>query len=54
MCADLVDIRWKDQAGRSRRAVASLEDISVSGVCLQVDVQIPVYSTVRITYPSGE
>lgn len=26
----------------------------MSGVCLQVDVEIPVYSTVRITYPSGE
>ena len=54
MCADLVDVRWKDRSGRSCRAVANLEDISVSGVCLQVDVQIPVYSEVRITYPSGE
>lgn len=54
MCADLVDVRWKDKSGRSRRVVANLEDISESGVCLQVDVQIPVCAVVRITYPSGE
>ena len=54
MCADLVDVRWKDKSGRSRRAVANLEDISLSGACLQVDVQIPLTTVVRISYPHGE
>ena len=54
MCADLVDVRWKDKTGRGRRAVANLEDISLSGACLQVDVQIPLTSVVRISYPKGE
>jgi len=54
MCADLVDVRWKDKSGRSRRTVANLEDISLSGACLQVEVQIPLKTTVRISYPKGE
>ncbi len=31
LCADLVDVRWKDKSGRACRAVANLEDISQSG-----------------------
>lgn len=54
LCADLVEIRWQDETGQSRQTVANLEDISLSGVCLQVDVQIPVMTVVRISYPTGE
>jgi len=54
LCADLVDVRWKDKSGRTRRAVANLEDISLSGACLQMEMQIPMYSIVRINYPKGE
>jgi hypothetical protein len=54
LCADLVDVRWKDKSGHSKRSVANLEDISLSGACLQVDVSIPLGSAVRITYPKGE
>lgn len=54
LCADLLDLRWKDRSGRSRRTVAGLEDISISGVCLQVDEQIQLMTVVRISYPSGE
>ncbi|MBI5283418.1 MAG: PilZ domain-containing protein [Candidatus Solibacter usitatus] len=54
LCADLVDVRWKDTAGRSRRAVANLEDISLSGACLQLDSQVPLNTLVRISYPKGE
>ena len=54
MCADLVDVRWKDKSGRSHRAVANLEDISLSGACLQVEVQIPLTTVVLISYPKGE
>ncbi len=53
LCADLVDVQWKDQSGRTRHSVANLEDISLSGACLQMEKPIQLNSTVRITYPSG-
>jgi len=54
LCADLVDLEWKDKAGRLRRTVANLEDISLGGACLQVDLPIPLHATVRMTYPGGK
>lgn len=54
LCADLVDVRWKDKAGRARKAVANLEDISLSGVCLQLDSPIPIDTTLRISHPKAE
>jgi hypothetical protein len=54
LCADLVDVVWKDQTGRTRRGVANLEDISLSGACLQVDRPVPLGTAFRISYPSGE
>jgi hypothetical protein len=54
LCADLVDVEWRDEAGKTHRTVANLEDISLSGACLQLDVAIPQRAAVRITYPQGE
>jgi len=54
LCADLVDFHWKDANGRKRRGVANLEDISVSGACLQVDRPIPLGTAVHVSYPNGE
>ena len=54
LCADLVDVQWKDQNGRTRRSVANLEDISLSGACLQVDRPLALGTPLHITYPSGE
>lgn len=54
LCADLVDVQWKDKSGRQRRTVANLEDISQSGACLQLDSPIPLNTTVRITHAHGE
>lgn len=54
LCADLVDVRWKDKNGRIRRTVANLEDISLSGACIQVDSPIPLQTTLQINYPKGE
>jgi len=54
LCADLVDVQWKDQSGRTRRGVANLEDISLSGACLQVDRPVPQGTTLRMSYPNGE
>jgi len=54
LCADLVDVQWKDPNGRIRHNVANLEDISLSGACLQVERPVPLGTTVRISYPNGE
>jgi hypothetical protein len=54
LCADLVDVQWKDHSGRTRRGVANLEDISLSGACLQVDRPVPQGTTLRMSYPNGE
>jgi len=54
LCADLVDVQWKDPNGRTRRGVANLEDISLSGACLQVERPVPPGTAFRITYPNGE
>jgi len=54
LCADLVDIQWRDQTGRNRRGVANLEDISLSGACLQVERPVALGCPIRIAYPTGE
>src|ERR1700689_1917333 len=54
LCADLVDIRWRDQSGRLRRGVANLEDISISGACLQMDRPVALGTIFQISYPNGE
>jgi hypothetical protein len=53
LCADLVNLQWREENGRTRRAVANLEDISLSGACLQLDHAIPLRTVVRISYPKG-
>ena len=54
LCADLVDIRWKDKSGRGRKATAVLEDISASGACVQIEGPIPQNTLVKICLPKGE
>jgi len=54
LCADMVDVQWKDKAGRIRKGVANLEDISLSGACLQFEQPIPLQTDLRISYPNGE
>jgi PilZ domain len=54
LCAEMVDVQWKDKSGRTRKGVANLEDISLSGACLQFDQPVPLHSDLRISYPKGE
>jgi hypothetical protein len=54
LCSDLIDITWKDKTGRSRHSVANLEDISLSGACVQVDRPFPLNTVVRINHQKGE
>ena len=53
MCADLIRVRWVEE-GHSCIEVATLEDISANGVCLQIENSIPVGTPVSIYYPTGK
>ena len=54
LCADNVSIEWVDRSGRSRRALAFLEDISRSGARLLTEHPVPVKSELTITHPMGQ
>jgi hypothetical protein len=54
LCADLVHLEWRDTCGSTQRTVANLEDISLTGACLQVDDPIPLQTTVTINHPKGD
>jgi hypothetical protein len=54
LCAELVEVSWEDDAGRKRRRVANLEDISLSGICLQLEKAIPAGTAIRMSYGDGE
>ncbi len=54
LCSDLIDITWKDISGKNRHSVANLEDISLSGACLQVDRPFPLNTAVRMNHTGGE
>ena len=54
LCSDLIDISWKDKTGKSRHVVGNLEDISLSGACVQVDRPFPLNTPVRINHDNGE
>jgi hypothetical protein len=54
LCSELVDVHWVDRMGSSRKALANLEDISLSGVCLQMEGPVPLNTVLRICHPKGE
>jgi hypothetical protein len=54
LCAELVQIIWQDKSGRDCRRVANLEDISLSGICLQVESPIPAGTAIVMHYGDGE
>jgi hypothetical protein len=54
LCSELVDVFWKDRQGHQRRALANLEDISLSGVCLQMDAPLNLDTVLRICHRKGE
>jgi hypothetical protein len=50
LCADLVEVEWKDRAGQTFRTTGILEDISRTGACLQTDVPLPVEEVVLVRH----
>ena len=47
LCADMVQVRWKDRSGDERGTTAILEDISPSGACLQMEEPVPLGVEIR-------
>ena len=41
MCADMLEVVWRDEGGKRRRTMALLEDISPSGACVQLETPLP-------------
>ena len=54
LCADMLDVSWKDSTGRSGTATALLEDISPSGACLQLENAVPLASEIRWASPKQQ
>jgi len=54
LCAELVEVRWKDQAGRLVRRVANLEDISRRGACVQVEGRLPLDTDIVLHCDGGD
>jgi hypothetical protein len=52
LCADLVEISWEWE-GRRERRIANLEDISLTGVCLQAEKSIAPDTKIVIRYGDG-
>jgi hypothetical protein len=54
LCAELVELVWQPESGKQRRSIANLEDISLSGVCVQLEREIRPGTPVAINYGDGE
>ena len=54
MCADLVEVCWKEPAGRKRKSTALLEDISPSGMCLQFEIPVSIGTIVDVHCPGDK
>src|SRR5580698_8184706 len=51
LCADLVEVSWKDPSGRTFKGTALLEDISRSGMCLQFEIPVEVGTQMQVHCP---
>ncbi len=48
LCAELVQVQWKDASSRTLRVVGHLEDISGTGACVQLERGVPKGVPIRI------
>ena len=51
LCADMVEVCWKEPSGRRYKSTALLEDISPSGMCLQFEIPVSIGIRVEIHCP---
>ena len=50
LCAELVEVIWRDPSGRERHRIGHLEDISSTGLCLQMEVPISTETNITMRY----
>jgi hypothetical protein len=48
MCSDFVHLAWADQQSRRISYVGLLEDVSPDGLCVNLDVPVPVGKTIHL------
>ena len=53
MCADMVEVQWKEDSGKVCTCTGLLEDISPSGACLQLDSPLALDKALFIQYRKG-
>jgi hypothetical protein len=54
LCADMVEVCWKEPAGYPRKSTALLEDISPSGMGLQFEIPVSVGTHVEVHCPGDK
>jgi hypothetical protein len=52
LCADLVKVQWKAENETTQSEWAILEDISPSGVCLEIEKPIEPGTIISLEFPS--
>jgi hypothetical protein len=50
LCADLIQVQWKNAAGIEHSEWAILEDISTYGACLEIEEPIPPNALVTLHF----
>jgi len=54
LCADMVEVCWREPEGRKCKSTALLEDISRSGMCLQFEIPVPIGTYVDVCCPGDK
>lgn len=54
LCAELLEIHWKDDKHAEHNEFVTLEDISPTGLCLGSETPIPIETKLVIRYPKGK
>ena len=54
LCSDLVTLCWQESAQGERKEAVVLENISVSGACVQAEISVPNSASVRLVCGQAE
>jgi len=54
LCADMVQVCWKEPTGRKCKSTALLEDISSLGMCLQFEIPLSIGTHVDVHCPGNK
>jgi len=54
LCAELIQVIWKDQGVVQRRRIANLDDISQHGACIQLEQSVPEGTPITLQCGGGE